>query len=128
MPLDDNYRLIPPGEAGGQPSAERPIVGALIAAYGCYINPADITKIEPVAVGVNHHVMVYLRGGPNTGEPSQRSTAFLTPPLDTEQEAQQVCDAIASSMFLVLSTNPETGGAHWPMPAPPVTERFGVGG
>lgn len=108
--------------------ADRPVVGVLIAGYGCYINPGSghITKIEPVAVGVNHYVMAHLDGGSSTGDLSQRTTAFLTPPLDSEAEAQQMCDAIAHSMFMVLSTNPDTGGAHWPDPAPPVAERFGL--
>lgn len=131
MPVDPKtLRITPPGEGGPTPlpeAGDRPIVGVLIAAYGCYINPSDITKIEPVAVGVNHYVMAHLRGAAATGDLSQRTTAFLTPPLSTEEEAQQVCDGIASSMFLVLSTNPASGGAHWPEPAPAAAERFGLG-
>jgi len=124
-------RIIPDAEAAQQPVPEeegrRPtIVGALIAGYGCFINPGEIVKIEPVAAGTSHFVMAHLRGQNMNGEASQRSTAFLTPPLDTEEEAQRMCDRICGSMFMVLSTNPATGGAHWPAPVPGVEERFGL--
>jgi hypothetical protein len=41
-------------------------------------------------------------------------------------KAQQLCDGIAQAWFMVLSTNPATGGAHWPEPAPATAERFGL--
>lgn len=131
MPVDPKtLRISPPGEGGPTQLPEqgdRPIIGVLIGSYGCYINPSDITKIEPVTVGVNHYVMAHLRGAAATGDLSQRTTAFLTPPLDSEAEAQQLCDGIAQAWFMVLSTNPATGGAHWPEPAPAAAERFGLG-
>lgn len=113
-------------DSENDPQEQRPLVGALIAGYGCYVAPQEITKIETVRSGTNHYVLAHLRGQASTGEASQRHTAFLTPPLDTEEEAHRLCDRICAAMFMVLSTNPETHGAHWPTPEPPVEERFGL--
>ena len=104
-------RITPLGE--GDPTQLRQVVHNLV-------------QNAPVTVGVNHYVMAHLRGAAATGDLSQRTTAFLTPPLDSEAEAQQLCDGIAQAWFMVLSTNPATGGAHWPEPAPATAERFGL--
>lgn len=103
-----------------------PKVGVLIAGYGGYIAPGEIAKIETVRSGTNHFVMAHLRGQAATGDATQRSTLFLTPPLDSEEEAHRICDRMCNTWFVVLSTNPETGGAHWPTPEPPAEERFGL--
>jgi hypothetical protein len=111
---------------GSVPEVPERLGGPFIAGYGCYVALDEIVKIEPVTSGIHHFVMAHLRGQAATGDASQRNTAFLTPPLDSEEEAHRLCDAIAMKWLRVLSTNPDTGGAHWPMPAPPVGERFGL--
>jgi hypothetical protein len=114
------------GFDGSIPEVPERLNGAFIAGYGCYVALDEIAKIEPVRSGTHHFVMAHLRGQATTGDASQRSTAFLTPPLDTEEEAHHLCDALARKWLRVLSTNPDTGGAHWPTPEPPVAERFGL--
>jgi hypothetical protein len=108
------------------PEVSERLGGAFIAGYGCYVALDEIAKIETVSAGISYFVMAHLRGQAPTGEATQRSTAFLTPPLDSEEEAHRLCDAIAKKWLRVLSTNPDTGGAHWPTPEPPVAERFGL--
>jgi len=101
--------------------ADRPLAGLLIAGYGCYVNARLITKIETARAGTGYFVRAFLQATPTvqsdgSGTTVQAGMALLTPPLESEEAAHKACDAICEAMFLVLSTNPDTGGAHWPVP------------
>lgn len=119
MPVDpETLTLQRPGPAA-QPSGpapgQRPVVGTLIAGYGCAVNPAHITKIEVGRGGTNYFVRAFLQATPTSeGTTVQAGSALLTPPLATEQEAYDACDAICSTYFLMLSLNPDGGGIIWP--------------
>lgn len=129
MPLevDPTTLTLQPGAAPAGPApGQRPVVGALIAGYGCAVNPAHITKIEAGRLGANYFVRAFLQATPTTqssvggggtqvaGTTVQAGQALLTPPLATEQEAFDACDAICSTYFLLLSLNPDGGGIMWP--------------
>jgi hypothetical protein len=108
-------------QPGGPPEQQRPVAGLMIAGYGCYVNAAHIVKIETARSGRDYFVRAFLQATPTaqsdgTGTTVQAGMALLTPPLDTEHEAHVACDRICQAMFLVLSTNPSGGGAHWPVP------------
>lgn len=103
------------------PGGQRPVAGLMIAGYGCYVNAAHIVKVETARSGRDYFVRAFLQATPTaqsdgSGTTVQAGMALLTPPLATEQEAHDACDAICTAMFLVLSTNPNGGGAHWPVP------------
>lgn len=106
----------------GPPGRERPIAGLMIAGYGCYVNAQDVVKVEVGRSGAQHFVRAFLRATPTTasgvGQATtvQAGTALLAPGFDTEQEAFDACDRIMAAVFLVWSTNGDTGGAHWPVP------------
>lgn len=108
-------------DAQQAPAMNRPVAGLMIAGYGCYVNAAHIVKVETARSGRDYFVRAFLQATPTaqsdgTGTTVQAGMALLTPPLATEQEAHDACDAICTAMFLVLSTNPSGGGAHWPVP------------
>ena len=90
-------------------AAQRPLAGVLIAGYGSYVNPAFITKMEPVSQGTDWFVVAYLN---SDNDMPNANAAFLTPPLASEEEAARACDQLAAGAFYSFASHPD-GRAHW---------------
>lgn len=96
-----------------------PKLGALVAGYGSWVNPALIAKIEPVRAGKDWFVVAYLNVGEGTDLKGRQ--ARLTPELPDEHTAQRICDQLANQLYMGFSSNPD-GGAWWPDPETGVCE------
>lgn len=82
---------------------------SFVAGFGCYLNPAHVTKIEVVGAGSQYRVVAWF--APSSSAPSLQGTgAFMTGPLDSEREAFQRCNKIAAELFGA------TQSADWPAP------------
>lgn len=88
---------------------QQPVLGALLAGYGCYVNPAFVVKIEPAQRGNEWFVLAWLA---TDAESSQAQVAYLTPPYTEQSDAQAACDAICAAAFMSLTSKPG-GGAWW---------------
>jgi hypothetical protein len=101
-----NSPLVLPDSAQQQ----RPVAGVMIAGYGCYVNASAVAKIDVAQQGRDWFVVAYMNSPNDT---LGGHLAYLTPPLNSQYEAAQACDAICQNVYLVFSSVAD-GGAHWP--------------
>lgn len=80
----------------------------LIPGHGCYAAADDVAKLEVVQNGANSfRVMAWLHN-PDTKASGSATFAVLTDNVESQTEAQALCDQIAATYF------DAAGPASWP--------------